>query len=76
MIMEDVSIKRSDKVLTFENLLPTTKIGDKAVRISPSILFSSLTTLVNFSDEIGENFCYELTPEPISPLNWHDGQTC
>jgi len=33
MIMEDVSIKRSGKVLTFENLLPATKTGDKAVRI-------------------------------------------
>ena len=66
MNMEDVSIKRNDKVRTFENLLPATKIGDKAGQISPSILFSRLTALVNFSDEIGENFCYELTPEPTS----------
>ena len=40
MIMEDISIKRKDKVKTFESLLPTTKIGDSNVHINPLISFT------------------------------------
>ena len=62
MVMEDVSIKRKDKVQTFESLLPTTKIGGNIVHINPLILFARLTALMNSEDNIGAYFCYELTP--------------
>ena len=64
--IEEAVIKRNSKVKTFQDLLPTTKIGDKNVYIIPTILFSRLTALANFRDEIEENFCFELTPEPTS----------
>lgn len=68
MCMEDAIIKRSSKVRTFQDLLPSTKIGEKSVYISPTILFSRLTALAHFSDtdDIEGNFSFELTPEPTS----------
>ena len=66
MIMEDISIKRKDKVKKFESLLPTTKIGDNNVHINPLILFTRLTALMNSEDNIAVNFRYEHTPEPIA----------
>ena len=66
MIMEDITIKRKDKVKTFESLLPTTKIGDSNNHINPLILFTRLTALMNSEDNIGVNFRYELTPEPAA----------
>ena len=66
MCIEDVAIKRNSKVKTFQNLLPTTAIGEKKVFISPTILFSRLTALTNFRDDVEENFPFELTPEPTS----------
>ena len=64
--MEDASIKRKERVQTFEDLLPKTKIGNNTVTINPTILFSRLTALANFQSNVSENFCYELTPEPTS----------
>ena len=64
MVTEDISIKRKDKVKTFESLLPTTKISDSNVHINPLILFTRLTAFMNSEDNIGVNFHYELTPEP------------
>ena len=64
--IEDDIIKRNSKVKTCQDLLPTTKIGDKNVYISPTILFSRLTASSNFGDEIKENILSELTPEPAS----------
>ena len=72
--IEDDIIKRNSKVKTFQDLLPTTKIGDKNVYISPTILFSRLTASSNFGDEIKENILFELTPEPAS-LFINDVQT-
>ena len=67
MCMEDVTIKRNNsKVKTFQDLLPTTTVGEKKVFISPAILFSRLTALTNFRDDVEENFSFELTPEPTS----------
>ena len=68
--MEEATIPRKERVKTFEDLLPAIKIGDSSVIISPSILFSRLTALVNFSKETGENFQFELTPEPTSLFKW------
>ena len=66
MCMEDVTIKRNSKVETFQDLQPIATIGEKKVFISPTILFSRLTALTNFRDDIEENFSFELTPEPTS----------
>ena len=66
MVMEDVSIKRKDKVQTFESLLPTTKTGNNNVHINPLILFIRLTALMNSEDDIDADFWYELTPEPTA----------
>ena len=66
MCIEDVAIKRNSKVKTFQNLLPITTIGEKKVFMSPTILFSRLTALTNFRDDVEENFPFELTPEPTS----------
>ena len=64
--MEEASIKRKDKVSNFEDLMPATKIDDKDVHIDPTILFSRLTALANFKENVVDNFPYELTPEPTS----------
>ena len=64
--MEDVTIKRNSKVKTFQDLLTTTIVGKEKVFISLKILFSHLTTLSNFRDDVEENFSFELTPEPTS----------
>ena len=66
MVMEDVSIKRKDKVQTFEALLPTTKTGNNNVHINSLILFIRLTALMNSEDDIDADFWYELTPEPTA----------
>ena len=66
MCMEDVTIKRNSKVKTFQDLLPTTTIGEKKVFISPTILFSRLTVLTNFRDNVEEDFSFEFTPKPTS----------
>ena len=66
VMFEEVKIRRKDKAKTFEDMLPAIKIGDSRVIISPTILFSRLTALSNFTDDVGENFRYELTPEPTS----------
>ena len=50
----------------FEDLMPTTKIDDKDLHINPTILFSHLTALANFKENVVDNFSYELTPEPTS----------
>ena len=63
---EEVKIRRKEKAKTFEDMIPAIKIGDSKVIISPTILFSRLTALGNFTENVGENFCYELTPEPTS----------
>ena len=72
--IEDDIIKRNSKIKTFQDLLPTTKIGEKNVYISPTILFSRLTASSNFVDEIKENILFELTPETAS-LFVNDAQT-
>ena len=46
--------------------MPTTKIDDKNVHIDPTILFSRLTDLASFKENVVDNFSYELTPEPTS----------
>ena len=61
--MEEAGIKRKDKVRNFEDLLRTTKIDDKNIHIDPTILFSRLTALANFKENVVDNFSYELTPE-------------
>ena len=66
MCKEDVTIKRNSKVSTFQDLQPTTTIGEKKVFINPTILFSRLTALTNFRDDLEEKFLFELTPEPKS----------
>ena len=66
MVMEDVSIKRKEKVQTFESLLPTTKIGNNNVHINSLILFTRLTALMNSEDDIAANFCSEVTTEPTA----------
>ena len=66
MCKEDVTIKRNSKVSTFQDLQPTITIGEKKVFINPTILFSRLTALTNFRDDLEEKFLFELTPEPKS----------
>ena len=61
-----MTIKKNSKVKTFQDLLPTTAIGEKKVFISQTILFSRLTALTNFRDDVEEIFSFELTPEPTS----------
>ena len=68
MVMEDLRIKRKDKVQTFESLLPTTKIENNNAHIKPLTLFTRLTALVNSEDDIAANFCYELTSKPTTLL--------
>ena len=69
MCIEDVAIKRNSKVKTFQNLLPTTTIGEKKVFISPTILFSRLTALTNFRDDVEENFPFGLPQNRHPYLN-------
>ena len=64
--MEEAGIKWKDKVRNFEDLLPTTKIDHKIIHIDPTILFSRLTALANFKENIVDNFSYGLTPERTS----------
>ena len=64
--MEEAGIKWKDKVRNFEDLLPTTKINHKIIHIDPTILFSRLTALANFKENIVDNFSYGLTPERTS----------
>ena len=54
--MEEASIKHKDKVRNFKDLMPTTNIDDKDVHIDPTILFSRLTALANFKENILDNF--------------------
>ena len=63
MVMEDVSIKRKDKVQKFESLLPITKTGNNNVHINRLILFIRLTVLMNSEDDIDANVWYKPTPE-------------
>ena len=63
MCMKDVTVKRNSKVKTFQDLLPATT-GEKKMFISPTILFSRLTALTNFRDDVEETFSFELTPKP------------
>lgn len=63
MVIEDVSIKRKDKVRLFKPLLTTTKIWKNNVHINSLILFTRLTALMNSEDDIAANVCYEFTPE-------------
>ena len=64
MCMKDVTVKRNSKVKTFQDLLPATTIGEKKMFISPIILFSRLTALTNFRDDVEETFSFEFTPKP------------
>ena len=64
--MDEASIKRKGKVRNFEDLMPTTKIDDKDHHIDPTILFSHLTALANFKENVVDNFSCELTPESTS----------
>ena len=62
--MEEASIKRKDKVRNFDDLMPTTNIDDKDVHINPTILFSRLIALVNFKEDVVNNFSYGVLPNP------------
>ena len=53
--MEEASIKHKDKVRNFKDLMPTTNIDDKDVHIDLTILFSRLTALANFKENILDN---------------------
>ena len=48
--------------------MPTTKIDNKDVHVDPTILFSRLTALAIFNENILDNFSYVLTTEPASLL--------
>ena len=45
IVIEDVSIKRKDKVQLFKPLLTTTKVWNNNVHVNPLILFTRLTAL-------------------------------
>ena len=64
MCMEDVTVKRNSKVKTFQDIL-LTAIGEKKVFISPTILFSRLTVLDDFRDDVEETFRLSLTQTDI-----------
>ena len=62
MTIDDISIKRKDKVLTFEYLLPTLKIGNSEFYITPLILFIRFIALMNSEDKpCGKNLLLEPT---------------
>ena len=62
MAIDDISIKRKDKVLTFEYLLPTLKIGNSEFYITPLILFIRFIALMNSEDKpCGKNLLLEPT---------------
>ena len=52
----------------FWRLMPTTKIDNKDVHVDPTILFSRLTALAIFNENVLDNFSYVLTIEPASLL--------
>ena len=64
--MEEASTKGIDKVQNFEDLIPTTKIDAAYLYIDWTILFSSLTALAKFKENIVDNFSYKFIPKPTS----------
>ena len=57
----DVSVKRSDKVITLANMQKCVKIDKKSVHVDPNTLFTRLVLLLERYEDVISYFKYELT---------------